>query len=82
MIRNKNIDLLITELNQTNSNGLEVSALARKISPELSIIWITVLGCNLFREHREKLGNIRCIEKPLSIEDFREDVLTALDIPR
>ena len=80
IILNNNIDLLITELNQKTSNGLEVSALARQISPKLSIIWITVLGCNLFREQRKKIGNIRCIEKPLAIEDFRRDVLKALDI--
>jgi len=80
IIRSKNVDLLITELAQTNSNGLEVSALARKISPEISIIWITVLGCNRFREYREKIGNIRCIEKPLAIEDFRKDVFKALNI--
>jgi len=40
ILHNKDVDLLITELNQENPNGLEVSAFARKISPELSIIWI------------------------------------------
>jgi FixJ family two-component response regulator len=72
--------LLITELNQKNSDGLAVSAFGRQISPDLSIIWITVLGCNLFRQQKKELGNIFCIEKPLAIEDFREKVSQALDI--
>jgi DNA-binding NtrC family response regulator len=80
ILRKNDINLLITELNQKNSDGLAVSAFGRQISPDLSIIWITVLGCNLFRQQKKELGNIFCIEKPLAIEDFREKVSQALDI--
>jgi len=80
MIDANNVDLLITELSKANPDGLELSRYARKISPELKILWITVLGCDEFRKQRELLGNIRCAEKPLKIQDFREDVLEALEI--
>lgn len=80
LIDSNNADLLITELSKVNPDGLELSRYARKISPEIKILWITVLGCDVFRKHKEKLGNIHCVEKPLKIEDFREDVLEALEI--
>lgn len=80
MIDDDNADLLITELSKVNPDGLELSRYARKISPELKILWITVLGCDVFRNQKEQLGNIQCVEKPLKIKDFREDVLEALEM--
>lgn len=74
------IDLLITELSRINPDGLEISYFARKQNPELKIMWITVLGCHNFCDERDKLGNICCFEKPLEINEFRQDVLEALDI--
>jgi DNA-binding NtrC family response regulator len=79
-IENQNVDLLITELSKVNPDGFELTCYARKIAPEIKIIWITVLGCDVFKEHRERLGNIQCIEKPLEIKNFRKNVLQALEI--
>lgn len=78
-IEHKKVDLLITELSKYNPDGLEISRFAREISPDLQIFWITVLGCDVFREQKELLGNIRCIEKPLEIQKLRKKVLQALD---
>jgi DNA-binding NtrC family response regulator len=78
-IEHKKVDLLITELSKYNPDGLEISRFAREISPDLQIFWITVLGCDVFREQIETLGNIRCIEKPLEIQKLRNKVLQALD---
>ena len=79
-IENQNVDLLITELSKINPDGLELSCFARKIAPGLKIIWITVLGCDVFNEQKERLGNINCMEKPLEIKNFRKNVLQALEI--
>jgi DNA-binding NtrC family response regulator len=79
-IENRNVDLLITELSRANPDGFELSCFARKVAPGLKIIWITVLGCDVFKEQRKRLGNIKCIEKPLEIKNFRKSVLQALDI--
>jgi len=81
-IQENQVDLLITELSKHNPDGLEISFYARKISPNLKILWITVLGCHVFREQREKLGNIQCIEKPLEIKQIRNTVLQALEVPQ
>ncbi len=78
-IESKNVDLLITELSKYNPDGLEISRFAREIAPDLQIFWITVLGCDVFREQKEQLGNIWCIEKPLEIKKFRKNVLRALE---
>ena len=80
IIDQNHVDLLITELSRANSSGLELSRYARKSSPDLKIIWITVLGCDVFRELKNKIGNIKCIEKPLEIKDFRRDVFKALEM--
>lgn len=72
-------DLLITELSRVNPEGIEISRYARENYPDLQIIWICVLGCNVFKDARKALGNILCMEKPLSINDFRQSVLKALD---
>lgn len=80
LIDGDHVDLLITEFSSKNPDGLEISRYARKLKPNMKIIWITVLGCNVFREIRNKIGNIICIEKPLEIKDFRRDVYNALEI--
>jgi DNA-binding NtrC family response regulator len=80
MIDQNGVDLLVTELSRVNPDGLEISRYARKSHPQLKIIWITVLGCDLFNEEKEKIGNVLCIEKPLEINEFRENVLEALRI--
>jgi DNA-binding NtrC family response regulator len=82
LIDQQDVDLLITELSRFNPTGLEISRYARKADPDLKIIWITVLGCDVFRELRKDLGNILCIEKPLEIEEFRRDVFNALEIQK
>lgn len=74
------VDLLITELSKFNADGLEISHFARKISPDIKIIWITVQGCYSFQNYKSQLGNIRCIEKPLEIKNFRQNVLNALEV--
>ena len=79
-IKKDPVDLLITELSEVTSDGMEISNFARLMNPDLKIIWITVCGCHKFSEQREKLGDITCIEKPLEIEIFRESVLKALAI--
>lgn len=80
-IKENRVDLLITELSKYNPDGFEISLFARKVAPDLIIFWITVLGCDLFRDQKEKLGNIKCIEKPLEIKQIRNNVLESLEIP-
>jgi len=79
-IDQNDVDLLITELNSLNSAGLDISRYARKAEPEIKIIWITVLGCDVLREIKNGMGNITCIEKPLEIKYFRRDVINALEM--
>ena len=79
-IQNQPVDLLITELSKYNPDGLELSIYAREISPDLHIIWITVLGCDIFRQQKKEIGKITCIEKPLEIKSFRQNILQVLEI--
>lgn len=79
-IDGESIDLLITELSKFNAEGMEISRYARKRHPDLKIIWITVLGCNEFLDQKIALGIYQCLEKPLEIDEFRGDVLKAINI--
>jgi DNA-binding NtrC family response regulator len=78
LIDEDQVDLFITELSKMNSDGLTVSRYARRSNPDLRIIWITVLGCNVFKQQKEQLHIFECMEKPLEINEFRADVLEAL----
>jgi DNA-binding NtrC family response regulator len=80
MIDRDDVDLLITEINRLNSTGIEISRYARRKNPNMKIIWITVLGCFMLKDLMKELGHIRCIEKPLEINDFRQDVFEMLEI--
>jgi DNA-binding NtrC family response regulator len=78
LIDAESIDLLITELSSIHPDGLEITAYARKQIPDLAIIWITLLSCDVYRSIKEKFGSIYCIEKPLDIQTFRDDVLSII----
>lgn len=80
LIEENHVDLLITELSKYNPDGLEISFFARKLDPQIEIFWITVMGCHLFREQKNELGNVKCIEKPLEINQIRNNVFQALKI--
>ena len=82
LIDKHNVDLLITEINKADPIGLEISHYARKTMPNLKIIWITVQSCSVFKSIKEKIGDVHCIEKPLEIRDFRQDVFEALELSR
>lgn len=72
------IDLLITELTSIDKDGMEITKYAREVSPDLKIIWITVLGCDVFRKQKKQLGDVQCYEKPVDITHFRRGVMDAL----
>ena len=78
-IKMNGFDLLITEISQTDLDGIEISSFARKLDPEIKIIWVTASSCSVFRQQKKRLGNITCIEKPLEIRNFRENVLEVLE---
>jgi DNA-binding NtrC family response regulator len=78
LIGDNHTDLLITELSKSDTDGLEISRYARNKFPKLPIIWITVMGCHECRGEQKKLGIFQCIEKPLEIGEFRQDILHAL----
>jgi len=80
-IETEKVDLLLTEISKFNPDGLEISYFARKLLPELQIIWITVQGCHDFLYPKEELGKVTCIEKPLDIRTIREIVLQKFEVP-
>ena len=78
LLSNQDVDLLITEISKAGLDGLEISHFARKLNPDLKIVWITVLGCNAFQKEREILGDIKCVEKPLEVKALRKKVIDLL----
>lgn len=78
IIEERPFDLLISEISKTNSDGLQISARARQLWPDLRIIWVTVAGCRAFSREKNQLNIVSCLEKPLDIKDFRRVTLGAL----
>lgn len=81
IVDEESADLLITELSHERSNGLEITRYVHRQHPDVKIIWVTVMGCDQLQQQKSQLGVVQCIEKPLEIETFREDVLQALTSP-
>ena len=73
-LRGQDCDLLITDVNMPDMNGLELVQLSRRIWPHLSILVVTGYGSIAMAVQAVKAGAVDFIEKPLS----RENLLFAI----
>ncbi len=72
LIDDNQVDILITELSRLDRIGLELTKYASNSDTEIKIVWVTVLGCHLFRKEMRALGVARCFEKPLEAKTLRK----------
>lgn len=78
MARETTFDLLITDLRLPRTDGLALTSAFAKLSPSTKVIWITAYGCHRFTEATARLNVMRCLDKPVEIQDLREAVLKTL----
>ncbi len=64
-------DLIITDMNMPDMNGIELSKRLRAVRPDIPIILCTGSGTSIDEEAIEALG-IRILPKPFMITDVRK----------
>jgi len=71
-------DLLITDIKLPGIDGLELTEQIHILRPDIGVVWITAYGCQKLREHAQRLGVARCLDKPLEIAEIRQAAREAL----
>lgn len=78
-IEQGSFDLVITDINMPDINGIELTKEARLLSPSLQVVWITGYGNSHIREEGRRLGVYQCLDKPVRISELRKVALEALE---
>jgi DNA-binding NtrC family response regulator len=79
-IRNKPFDLVITDLNMPDLDGVALTEAIRQTSPDTVVAWITAYGCHSRSADAARLEIYRCYDKPLEVDEILQIALGALGI--
>lgn len=71
-------DLLITDINMNNIDGVELTRRVLSASPTTAVIWITAYGCRKLSDRDNYQDIYTCLDKPIDIQEIRESALQAL----
>jgi DNA-binding NtrC family response regulator len=69
-IRRESFDLVISDLNMPDLDGVGLSEAIREKSPDTPIVWITAYGCHSVSNDVSRLGIDRCYDKPLEVDEI------------
>jgi two-component system response regulator PilR (NtrC family) len=78
-IREAPFSLIITDLKLPTESGVELTELVRVLDPEVPVVWMTAYGCYRVAEEARQLGVVRCLDKPVNLEQIRQVVRGALE---
>ncbi len=73
-------DLVITDLNMPDLDGVELAKAIRQTSPDTAVVWITAYGCYSMSSETARLGIHRCYDKPLEVDEILQVAREALGI--
>lgn len=76
----KPFDLVITDLNMPELDGVALTKGIRQASPDTVVVWITAFGCHNWRADAERLKIYHCYDKPLEVDQILEIARDALGI--
>lgn len=77
LLRDREFDLLITDLDLPGGNGLDLVRRARTYRPRLSSILVTGYGCSEIRRQAAELSLLAYLEKPFDPDELLELVAAA-----
>jgi DNA-binding NtrC family response regulator len=78
-IKDEPFDLVITDLNMPDLNGIELTESIRKTSPDTALVWITAYGCHSVATDAARLEINCCHDKPLEVDEILKVAREALD---
>lgn len=78
-IEDKSFDLVITDLNMLDLDGIELTEAIRQTHPDTAIVWITAYGCHSVSIDAARLKIHRCCDKPLEVDEILQVAREALD---
>lgn len=78
-VKERPFDLVITDLNMPDLNGVELSEAIRQTSPDTAVVWITAYGCQSLSTDAARLKIHRCYDKPLEVDEILQVARDALD---
>jgi DNA-binding NtrC family response regulator len=79
-IEEQPFDLVITDLNMPDLNGVELTKAIRQTSPNTAVVWITAYGCHGRSADAARLEVYRCYDKPLEVDEILQIARGALGI--
>ena len=72
-------DLVITDLNMPDLDGVKLTEAIRQASPDTAVVWITAYGCHSVSTDAIHLEIHRCYDKPLEVDEILQIAREALD---
>ena len=77
-VKEEPFDLVITDLNMPDLNGVELTEAIRQASPDTAVVWITAYGCHSVSTDATRLKIDRCCDKPLEVDEILQIARDAL----
>jgi CheY-like chemotaxis protein len=77
-LKNSQYDLVVTDYNMAEMDGLELLETIRYLQPSARTILMTAYGCDVLESESRRLQAYRYLTKPLEIKSFRQVIQQAL----
>ncbi|MFT4780954.1 MAG: signal transduction histidine kinase/CheY-like chemotaxis protein [Psychroserpens sp.] len=81
IVKDKNFDLILMDINMPDMDGFEVTKHIRMFNPDIPILALTALNSNEIEEKAQKSGINQVITKPYNFEDFRNIIQSYSNLP-
>jgi CheY-like chemotaxis protein len=71
-------DLVLADWHMPDIDGVALTEAIQALYPDTRFLWITAYDAYEVRQEASRLGVLRCLDKPMAIEEIRRAVLDAL----
>ncbi|MFD2916522.1 response regulator [Psychroserpens luteus] len=76
IVKEKNFDLILMDINMPDMDGFEVTKHIRMFNPNIPILALTALNSSEIEEKAHQVGINQVITKPYNFEEFKDTILS------